>query len=241
MADGPRRLLEHGSTPHPIALEDYVTSGWQAETNLLGARHAHRRDATVIRWLCDEVRGRESARVLDIGCSYGHHLFMLNAALGKPEHIALVGIDLYGGAVDQAQLFAGSVSGFANCSFRVADVAEGLLFDDESFDAVNLADVLEHILRPEAALREIRRVLRPHGAVVISTPLRDSLFKRVALGINRLSAGRLYRRYYGGKGTRLDDHGLPVMETAAGLGHVSEMTMPELNQVVADSGSRRLR
>ena len=58
-----------------------------------------------------------------------------------------------------------------------ADVAadiEALPFADDSFDAILCVHVLEHVADDRAALRELRRVLRPRGWAVIQVPiLRD--------------------------------------------------------------------
>lgn len=48
---------------------------------------------------------------------------------------------------------------------------ECLTFDDELFDIVVTQDVLEHVVRPELAFREIARVLRPGGHHVFTVPL----------------------------------------------------------------------
>lgn len=46
-----------------------------------------------------------------------------------------------------------------------------LPFDDASFDVVLFCEVIEHLLRdPVAALLEIRRVLKPEGRLVLTTP-----------------------------------------------------------------------
>jgi SAM-dependent methyltransferase len=47
---------------------------------------------------------------------------------------------------------------------------ENLTFDDESFDVVVTQDVLEHVLRPNRALAEIARVLRPNGLHIFTVP-----------------------------------------------------------------------
>ena len=49
---------------------------------------------------------------------------------------------------------------------------EALPFDDECFDAAVMNEVLEHVPDEERALREIRRVLRPGGALLIFSPNR---------------------------------------------------------------------
>jgi SAM-dependent methyltransferase len=48
---------------------------------------------------------------------------------------------------------------------------ERLTFADASFDLHVTQDVLEHVLDPEAAFREIARTLRPGGAHVFTVPL----------------------------------------------------------------------
>lgn len=120
--------------------------------------------------------------------------------------------------------------------FSQADVVAGLPFADCTFDAVCLADVLEHLERPVDALKELRRVTKPKGHIIVSTPLRTSLFKTAASTANRLTGGRIYRRYYAGKGSELDEHGEPTMEVHAGHGHISEMTLPELTKAADEAG-----
>jgi SAM-dependent methyltransferase len=216
-------------------LEARVAYQWELPPDSLGSRHAHHRDQVVLGWLADAVRGRGGA-VLDVGCAYGNHLLMLNAYLGKDSGVELQGVDLYDKSLGFAQSFADVVPGYANCRFSRANISEGLPFADGSFDAVNLADVLEHLVTPDAALREIRRVLRPGGTLVISTPLKGGLFKRGARAFNRLTRGKLYRVYYRGKETHLDERGEPVMHTRAGLDHVSEMDYDELIRVGTGAG-----
>ena len=48
---------------------------------------------------------------------------------------------------------------------------ERLTFEDEQFDIVITQDVLEHVLLPDLAFREIARVLRPGGRHIFTVPL----------------------------------------------------------------------
>ncbi len=58
-----------------------------------------------------------------------------------------------------------------------ADAAD-LPFRDRSFDAVFILDVLEHIEGDEVALKEVRRVLRLGGSLLITVPAFMFLFGR---------------------------------------------------------------
>lgn len=48
---------------------------------------------------------------------------------------------------------------------------ENLTFDDESFDLFVSQDVFEHLFDPEAAFRQVHRILKPGGAHVFTVPI----------------------------------------------------------------------
>lgn len=50
------------------------------------------------------------------------------------------------------------------------DLREPLPFADSSFDTVLATDVLEHMPYPDALFAELRRVLRPGGALILGVP-----------------------------------------------------------------------
>ena len=54
--------------------------------------------------------------------------------------------------------------------------AEELPFPDESFDFVNMNEVIEHVDDPDQALSELHRVLRPGGEAYVSVPHRFMLY-----------------------------------------------------------------
>jgi ubiquinone/menaquinone biosynthesis C-methylase UbiE len=56
-----------------------------------------------------------------------------------------------------------------NVKFLCAD-ATALPFDDNSFDAITMFDLLEHVPDDAKAIAEAKRVLRPGGYLLVSTP-----------------------------------------------------------------------
>ena len=110
--------------------------------------------------------------VLDVPCGFGRHSIPL--ARGGYR---VVGVDRSQALLDEA---ARRSEGAARPTFKRADYRE-LPFPDESFDvAVNLFTSLGYLGDEEdtKVLGEIRRVLRPDGALVIETMHRDALARR---------------------------------------------------------------
>ena len=117
----------------------------------------------------DYVPIRRGDRVLDLGCGEGRHAI---AAWLRAE-VHCVGIDLsvqdVATAAARARPFAPERPGTAHCSlgFGVGNALQ-LPFADHCFDVVICSEVLEHIGPYREVLAEIRRVLKPGGALVAS-------------------------------------------------------------------------
>ena len=105
--------------------------------------------------ICREVTDRRP-RILDVGCGTGANLLML-AEYGDAE-----GVDI-------------SEDALAFCRERGLDkvrlgAGEELPYEDATFDLVTAFDVVEHMDDDLAGLREMRRVLRPGGRVLLFVP-----------------------------------------------------------------------
>jgi len=97
-------------------------------------------------------------RVLDLGCSVGY----ATAQLRRKGYQA-VGVDNSPWCIAWAKrLFPAGE--YLLCS------AEKLPLADASFDGILCLDVLEHVTAETAAMREIRRLLKPGGTLVLSVP-----------------------------------------------------------------------
>ncbi len=105
---------------------------------------------------------RAGVRLIDCGCGPGSITVDLAQAVAPGEAI---GIDLREDALMHGRTLARE-RGIANVAFHVASVYQ-LPYADGSFDAAFACAVLQHLAAPLAALKEIRRVLKPGGVMGI--------------------------------------------------------------------------
>jgi phosphatidylethanolamine/phosphatidyl-N-methylethanolamine N-methyltransferase len=112
-------------------------------------------------------------RILEVGIGTG-----LNLPL-YPRGIDLVGIDLSEGMLKKAQEKVEDL-GMSNVILKVMD-ASALDFGDGEFDATLATYVISAVPDPVAVLREMRRVTKPGGTIVILNHFRSQnpLMRRV--------------------------------------------------------------
>jgi SAM-dependent methyltransferase len=113
------------------------------------------------RWLVGLLGPEPGDRVLDLGCGTGSSLrFILPPLRGG----LAVGVDLVAEALVEA---AGALGPAGRASMVLADLKRPLPFAAESFDRVFSHNVLEFLPDPQLLLREVHRVLRPGGRLVV--------------------------------------------------------------------------
>jgi SAM-dependent methyltransferase len=102
----------------------------------------------------------EGRDVLDAGCGVGYGTSFL---AGHARRV--VGVDLD----PEAIAYARGHYAAANVEFREGDV-QALDLPDASFDAICSFETIEHLPDGAAFLAEMRRLLRPGGVFLVSTP-----------------------------------------------------------------------
>ncbi len=107
-------------------------------------------------------------RVLDAACGTGYGTDLL----GQHAKEA-VGVDLAPEAVTYAREHYQNPA----LQFLVGDV-EHLNFPEGSFDVTVSYETLEHVPHPEAFIQELRRLLKPGGLIIISTPNKPAFKER---------------------------------------------------------------
>jgi 2-polyprenyl-3-methyl-5-hydroxy-6-metoxy-1,4-benzoquinol methylase len=109
-------------------------------------------------YLDDQTPGK----LLDVGCGDGQFL-----ALMQSKGWTVDGVDFDSRAIENAKVRYG-------LELKKGELQE-ISFPKDTFTAVTLKHVIEHVPEPVALLVEVRRILKPGGRLVITTPNAESL------------------------------------------------------------------
>lgn len=124
-----------------------------------------KRVQTIFEW----IPPRDGMLILDMPCGRG---FYLNMYRHVSDGVRLVGGELDWDVIQKAKR---NVGGLPNLTLNNANIY-ALPYADNTFDAVILSEILEHVDDDVAALKEVRRVLKPGGVAAITVPNADYPF-----------------------------------------------------------------
>ena len=118
--------------------------------------------STLVELLHADTAYPAGSHVLEAGCGVGAQTLRL--AQRSPA-AQFTSIDIAEASLAQARRQAED-AGLSNVTFRQADIFD-LPFAPQSFDHVFICFVLEHLARPQEALRALRGLLRPGGSLTV--------------------------------------------------------------------------
>jgi SAM-dependent methyltransferase len=129
---------------------------------------------------------REDAVVLEVGCASGYVLRLIRSQLPSAT---VIGSDYVIGPLKE---LAPSLPDVPIIQFDLIHCP----LPSESVDAVIMLNVLEHIKDDAAALRQVRRILRPGGLLIVEVPAGPHLYDvydKLLMHYRRYSMRRLKR------------------------------------------------
>ena len=141
----------------------------------------------------DPAKDLAGRRVLEIGCGRGSLTRWMMAQADRPA--TLLAADFSGTAVAKAKT-ASAEAGHPPVAWAISDI-QAIGIRDATFDTVISCETIEHVPDPRQALRELARVLKPGGRLLLTTP-------------NYFGPMGLYRGYLRLTGRRYTETGQPI-------------------------------
>ncbi|MBN1634823.1 MAG: class I SAM-dependent methyltransferase [Ignavibacteria bacterium] len=127
-------------------------------------------DRSVVQELRDDI---DKIHILDVGCATGRLLGTLSLAGAKN----LYGTDIAPNILKKVKEKAKKQN--IDIDLKVSDAEINIPWADNRFDVITLTGVYHHFINPEKALREMYRVLKKNGRLIIIEPRFPMVIRQV--------------------------------------------------------------
>ncbi len=156
-----------------------------------------------LRKLIDLCEAKE--RVLDIACG---------SAVWNVNKIPVIGIDM-----NEKMLKHGKSKGRLK-DYKVMD-AQNMSFADNTFDIIIMTEVLEHLPKYKKVAKDVKRILKPGGAFILSVP-RDTPYSMFSIlyAVHCFYRGHVLKEHYYKQDT----------------GHVNHFSSQDIKKLLQDAG-----
>ena len=136
-----------------------------------GTEHSEKR---VREYIISHLPGK-SKKILDVGCGKAWV-----AELCCPKNIEVVSMDIaLTNVVKALEKYP-----FDNHSAVVADVFT-LPFNENSFDCIIASEIIEHVVYPDIFIKNLMRILKPGGVIIVTTPYKEKLQYSLCIHCNK--------------------------------------------------------
>jgi SAM-dependent methyltransferase len=162
--------------PAPIAVAEYFGAASVASQEASARKFERNRDRVLSRVARYIQRKKSGGKILDLGCAYGYFL---------SQYFRLPQWESWGSDLSRDCAAKAAEKGIRiHCGpLKAADFAPA------SFDVVTILDALYYFPDPRAELREIHRILKPDGLLLIELPSASNRIWRTTTRLGRALGG----------------------------------------------------
>ena len=128
----------------------------------------NKRAANVLNNILSLDRPEQKGRALDVGCGYGGFLHAFNKCGFEPHGVEI-----------NPSLIALAEANLSDADFEYSIELKDIFANtcgDEKFDLITLNDVIEHLLDPRGAMKQLVNMLNPGGVLALYAPNGKSIF-----------------------------------------------------------------
>lgn len=120
---------------------------------------------------------------LDVGCASGYMISQLALFFPNAKYF---GVDIYDKAIEYAK------KNYPHIMFKVAS-ADKLPFKNNAFDLILFYETIEHVENPKDCLKEVKRILKRNGTLILTMDSGSLLF-RIVWFIWENTKGKIWQR-----------------------------------------------